>query len=112
MLVIAQIHDMYANYGYLVWVGVFLVMQHEIINAQQMIGKAYKHVVDRQLWVVKSDFTRSQFKLRFEVKYKPHLNLRCIGHRQILGLRKWLKRKMVNVVIDKYMESKPSNSKS
>jgi hypothetical protein len=27
----------------------FVVMQHEIVNAQQMIGKAYKHVVDRQL---------------------------------------------------------------
>jgi hypothetical protein len=42
-------------------------MQHEIVNAQQTIGKAYKHVVDRQLRVVKSDFKRSQFKLRFKV---------------------------------------------
>ncbi len=68
--------------------GCCLVMQREIVNAQQMIGKAYKHVVDRQLWVVTSDFKRSQFKLRFKVNYKPHLNLSCIGHRQNSGLRK------------------------
>jgi hypothetical protein len=27
----------------------FWLCKHEIVNAQQTIGKAYKHVVDRQL---------------------------------------------------------------
>jgi hypothetical protein len=62
--------------------GRFLVMQHEIVNAQQMIGKAYK-----------SDFKRSQFKLRFKVNYKPHLKLVAFGHRQNSGLRKMTQEK-------------------